>query len=232
MLPPHDYITTQLSHRALGKKYGLSEDAIRKRARTDSWVRNNRYANSTQQQHLKPAGINVPPLTQFNTQLIQKYEINRARESHEPNEYWLNHMQQRFVYEYLKDLNQSAAYRRTWYNCAPGSLCAAASRLYRNVKVNRAVQSAMKDRLASGRIRADDVMRWLWNIVIADPNEPIQYRRVNCRKCWSDIARDPTDDPNPDCGFYFGEGIGEIYHSDTREISVEATSLYAGGHSG
>lgn len=191
----NDYSTTRLSLRALGKKYGLSEGAIRKRAKKGGWVRESRYAESTQPK---------------------------------PKEFGLNDMQTRFVYEYLRDLNKSAAYRRAGYTCSPNSLFAAASRLYRNVKVNRAIQAAMKDQLFSLRLSIDDVMRQLWNIVTADPNELTQYRRVNCRECWQLIPWNPTIDPNPDCQCCFGEGVGEIFLCDTRDISLEARSLYAG----
>lgn len=224
----NDYTTPQLSLRALGKKYGLSEGAIRKRAKAGGWVREIRYAESTQPNPKESVSLCEESLPQARRNSPRPHSYLEARSAVELNKFGLNNKQTRFVYEYLKDLNQAAAYRRAGYNCSPGSLYAAASRLYRNVKVNRAIQAAMNDRLLSLRLSINDVMHQLWNIVTADPNELTQYRRVNCRECWQDIPWNPTLDPNPDCQCCFGEGVGEIFFCDTRDISLEARSLYAG----
>ncbi|PKE32913.1 hypothetical protein CWS43_03180 [Rahnella sp. AA] len=224
----YDYTTTQLSLRGLGKKYGLSEGAIRKRAKAGGWVRESRYAESTQQIPNESASLHEVLISKSKNQSPPHYADFESPKTMQLNEYGLNDMQVRFVYEYLKDLNKSAAYRRAGYACSPASLYAAASRLYRNVKVNHAIQAAMKDRLFSLRLSIDDVMCQLWNIVTADPNELTQYRRVNCRECWPDNPWDPTVDPNPYCQSCAGEGVGEVFLCDTRDLSGAARSLFAG----
>lgn len=52
--------------------------------------------------------------------------------------------QQRFVLEYLKDLNAAAAYQRAGYTARGNSAESAASRLLRNVQVAAAVEEAQK----------------------------------------------------------------------------------------
>lgn len=93
--------------------------------------------------------------------------------------------QQRFVEEYLKDLNATQAAIRAGY--APGqSAEVEGARQLRNAKVADAIQSAMSERSESTKIDAEAVLRELWGIATADPNDLIEYRRTCCRHCWGE----------------------------------------------
>lgn len=84
----------------------------------------------------------------------------------------MNAKQQRFVQEYLIDLNATAAYRRAGYKPkTPESAENAASRLLGNVGVAAAIREAIEARKARTEIEADGVLRQLARIVHADPRK-------------------------------------------------------------
>ena len=66
--------------------------------------------------------------------------------------------QQRFVDEYLIDLNATAAYKRAGYTAEGNSAEAAASRLLSNVKVAEAIQKAMDARSKKVGVDAEYVL--------------------------------------------------------------------------
>lgn len=77
--------------------------------------------------------------------------------------------QQRFVAEYLIDLNATAAYIRAGYAPRGGNVAEAnSSRLLRNAKVAEAVQAAMKARENRTHITQDRVLQELARIAFFD----------------------------------------------------------------
>jgi phage terminase small subunit len=70
----------------------------------------------------------------------------------------LTPQQERFVSEYLIDLNASAAYKRAGYKVQGKVADSAASRLLTNVKVRQAIDAAKAERAARTRIDADQVL--------------------------------------------------------------------------
>lgn len=98
--------------------------------------------------------------------------------------YGLNDMQFRFVNEYLVDLNRTAAYKRAGGKCEGNSSYVSASRMFRNVKVNRAITDALAERERRTEITQDAVLKMWWDIATADVNELTEYRRLCCRHCW------------------------------------------------
>jgi phage terminase small subunit len=90
--------------------------------------------------------------------------------------------QQRFVEEYLVDLNASDAARRAGY-----SVRTAARIGFENLQklnIAAAIDEARAARAQRVGIDADEVLRGLAAIARADSRELIEYRRTCCRYCW------------------------------------------------
>lgn len=172
--------------------------------------------------------------------------------------------QQRFVLEYLVDLNATQAATRAGYSAHTANEQGA--RLLANASVAAAVAAGLEARAERTAITADAVLRQWWQLAVADPNELMQFRRVCCRYChgighayqWRDAAewdrvlereladaareeRAPqvpdtlggfgfnrTLAPHDDCPQCFGEGSGEAFTLDTRNLSPAARRLFAG----
>lgn len=111
-------------------------------------------------------------------------EIQPSSPEYYISEFGLNPNQARFVYEYLRDRNKTAAYIRAGYKCDGLAGESAARRLYRHVAVNRAIVAAERAQLRRLEMDADEVLRHYIEIATADANELTQLRRVNCRHCW------------------------------------------------
>lgn len=87
----------------------------------------------------------------------------------------------RFVGEYLKDLNGTAAVRRangTLKN--PGTH---AQRLLALPEIQAAILQANTERAARVRVEADTVLRELLAVATCDTNEIVEIRRGCCRHC-------------------------------------------------
>jgi phage terminase small subunit len=81
----------------------------------------------------------------------------------------LNAKQQRFVAEYLIDLNGSAAYQRSGYKATGKSASSAAARLLDDVNVKQAVAEGMERRGVRMKLEADDVVREIERMAMFDP---------------------------------------------------------------
>ena len=170
----------------------------------------------------------------------------------------LNPKQQRFVEEYLVDLNGNQAAIRAGYS--PKTARFQAADLLTKPNIQAAIQAGRAKLSARTEITQETVLkRWL-EIATANPNDLIQFRRVCCRHCfgqgheyqWVDEAEyeraihnatindleppedtggygfDPTIRPHPKCPKCHGEGHGEVHANDTRELTGGALALYAG----
>jgi phage terminase small subunit len=89
--------------------------------------------------------------------------------------------QQRFVQEYLIDLNATQAALRAGYSERTAKSIGQENLTKPAVKT--AIQQAMQDRSKRTEITQDDVLQLWWSVATADPNELIQYRRTCCRHC-------------------------------------------------
>ncbi len=135
--------------------------------------------------------------------------------------------QQRFVDEYLIDLNATQAAIRAGYSKKTAG--ATGNENLTKPEIAEAVAAAQKERAERVRIDADDVLRRWIEIANADPNELIQYRRGCCPDCWGDVTEEGRDrEPNPLCIKCGGEGHGRVYVADTRKLKGAAKRLYAG----
>lgn len=95
--------------------------------------------------------------------------------------------QKRFADEYLIDLNATRAYKAAYPNVKKDITAATnGGRLLRNAEVKNYVDERIKDREKRTEITQDNVLKILWDIATADPNEIINLSRVCCRNCYGD----------------------------------------------
>lgn len=187
-----EYCAGQLSIRALAEKYGVSDTAIRKRAKSGKWVKpekvrttssHNSGANQNANLRTKAKKSISPIENQIDSNFLP-IENQIEESSSIASRYGLNDMQAKFVSEYLIDLDKTAAYKRAGYKCEGLTGAAAARRLYRHVSVNRAIRDAMEAREQRTHITQDAVLNWWWDIATANANEISEFRRLCCRHCW------------------------------------------------
>lgn len=167
----------------------------------------------------------------------------------------LNTKQQRFVEEYLVDLNGTQAAIRAGY--AVKGAATQASRLLLNVEIQAAITAGRKQMADATGITAEKVLERWWQLATANPAEVSQFRRCACRYChgfdneyhWVDEAEfrkavianpdKSLDDfggygfkrlarPAADCTKCEGEGLQETWYADTRDLSPQAALLFDG----
>ncbi|MEI7075050.1 terminase small subunit [Pectobacterium versatile] len=178
-----------LSIRALAREHGISDAAIRKKAKLQGWgkpaiIRSRNTPNTViANPRTKPKKTILPIENQIDSN-CPAIENSFDGWSLNADEYGLNDMQARFVNEYLRDLNRVAAYKRAGYKCEGQQAYAAASILYRNLKVSRAIRDALDARERRTQITQDDVLKMWWEIATADANQVTELRRLCCRHCW------------------------------------------------
>ncbi|MBW5860573.1 terminase small subunit [Yersinia enterocolitica] len=180
-----EYCAGQLSIRALAEKYGVSDTAIRKRAKAGEWPKPEKVRKTGSHN----SGANLRTKDKKSISKIENIELpeieNQIEESRSiASRYGLNDMQAKFVSEYLIDLDKTAAYKRAGYKCEGLTGAAAARRLYRHVSVNKAIRDAMEAREKRTHITQDAVLNWWWDIATANANEISEFRRLCCRHCW------------------------------------------------
>ena len=93
--------------------------------------------------------------------------------------------QQRFVEEYLIDLNGTQAAIRAGYS--PRTACEQSAQLLAKLKVKHAVDAAMAERSARTGVTQDRVVRELARIAFADPTAIINFRTGEVR---GDLSED------------------------------------------
>lgn len=91
---------------------------------------------------------------------------------------------QRFVEEYLVDLNATAAYRRAGYVATGNAAEVNAARLLRNAQVAAAIDTRRKQLASRLKIDASRVLAEAWNILTADPRELVELHVDCCRHCY------------------------------------------------
>ncbi|MDU6847263.1 MAG: terminase small subunit [Enterobacter hormaechei] len=161
----------------------------------------------------------------------------------------------RFIAEYLKDNNATAAAARAGYSDPNYG-----RQLITNPNVAQAIAQQQKASIARTLGSADEVLAQMWQLATFDANQLSQYRRGACRYCWGfghqyqwrDMVefeekrleaverdrREPEDsggygydhnrEPNPECPRCNGDGVGQPYFADTRKLSPDAALAYSG----
>lgn len=166
----------------------------------------------------------------------------------------LSPMVKRFIAEYLKDNNATAAAERAGYKDPNYG-----RQLLTKPNVAQAIAQQQKASISRTIGTADEILSQIWQLATFDANEISEYRRGCCRRCWSvghkyhwtedeyeeacekaEIRDKPipdcsggtdyqkTREPNPECPHCGGEGIGRVHMHDTRELSPIARLAYSG----
>lgn len=136
---------------------------------------------------------------------------------------------QRFIDEYLVDMNGSAAYRRAGYTAVGNSAEVNARRLLRNAQVMLEIARRRAVTSKKLEISREEALQEAWHIVKADPNELIEYRRFACLDCYpEDVRENDNRDPAAGCHKCNGDGVPQVIVKDTRKLSPQAKALYAG----
>ena len=168
--------------------------------------------------------------------------------------------QQRFVDEYLIDLNATQAAIRAGYS--PKSAGRFAQELLLKTHIAQAIEQAKAERSERTKITQDDVLKMWHNLATVDYNEISQLLNINCRYCWGidheyqytpkewqrvcesadkeQASRPPFggDDfnhkraPNPNCPECGGLGNATIHLHDTDRLSPQAKLAYQGAKAG
>ena len=161
----------------------------------------------------------------------------------------------RFIAEYLKDNNATAAAARAGYSDPNYG-----RQLIANPNVAQSIAQQQKASIARTLGSADEVLAQMWQLATFDANQLSQYRRGACRYCWGfghhyqwrDAVefeekrlealerdrREPEDsggygydhnrEPNPECPRCNGDGIGQPYFPDTRKLPQVSRLAYSG----
>lgn len=179
----------------------------------------------------------------------------------------LTPQQEKFAQAVASGKNQAEAYREAYplsKKWKDDSVHNKASALMRHAQVSARVsvlQAAIAER---AEVKAADVLREAYNILLADPRELVSYIVHCCRHCYGEgfryqrtvvefeadklqheiavankkaegefnpqggIGYDERLVPNQACPVCFGRGQGRVLVADTRNVSKQAASLYAG----
>ncbi|HGW2956539.1 TPA: terminase small subunit [Raoultella ornithinolytica] len=161
----------------------------------------------------------------------------------------------RFIAEYLKDNNATAAAERAGYSDPNYG-----RQLLTNPNVALAIAQQQKASIVRTLGSADEVLEKMWRLATFDANQISQHRRGCCRHCWGfghqyqwrDAVeyeekrlealerkrREPVDvggygynhtlDPNPDCPRCNGEGVSRVVLQDSTKLDDAAALAYSG----
>lgn len=92
--------------------------------------------------------------------------------------------EERFVLEYIVDLNGTQAYMRAYPDAKEPSARVQASRLLADPNIAASIQKAKDERAERTGITADRALQEVWGILTADARELVEYRVGACRHCW------------------------------------------------
>ncbi len=166
--------------------------------------------------------------------------------------------QERFVQEYLIDLNATQAAIRAGYSEKTARFIGHENLTKPNIQA--AISQAQKDRAERVGISADRALREAWNVATADARELVQVKVGCCRFCYGEgnryqrtvgemnrdrekwaekgdagefdekggIGYDPLRMPFESCPECGGDGQPRVVLCDTRNLSPMAAALYAG----
>lgn len=133
--------------------------------------------------------------------------------------------EERFVEEYLVDLNATAAAERAGYRATtPNSMRTRAWQLMQRPRVQEAL-AARRDKLSQqSGVTAQAIIERLWEIATADPQQIMQLRRKKCSACKGSGGNDIEQ-----CEVCGGEGTVSVpWFEDTRNLTGPARKLFAG----
>jgi len=205
-----DFCAGVLSQQDVADKYGITFKALRYMAEKKGWVRKKLTAaekkmlgaskgqkTGAKKKEICPkknAPKTAPKAHHLHDERLSNSEDEILTEEiddlgFEPSEFGLTGKQSLFVYWYIITRDRVTAYRKAGYKCEGSNVYPAASQIYRNINVAKAI--TVMEKRVSQRYTAnlDELVDQLVAITRADPNLVSQYRRVNCRYCWGEDHR-------------------------------------------
>ncbi len=99
-------------------------------------------------------------------------------------EHMLTPNEERFVQEYLIDLNGTQAYLRVFPHVTQPSARVLSCKLLADINVTQAIAAAKLARSKTLNITAEDALQEIWGIATADARELVEYVVGCCRHCW------------------------------------------------
>lgn len=198
-----EYETDGVTARKLAEKYGISHTAINNRAKKEGWKQAAKKVSTAKVsgEKVSKKKVSTKEVETRKVETLKRMETSDERTSlneekiegwekkdlgFDPDEFGLSERQAIFIYWYVKTKNKIEAYKKAGYKCEGNTAYAAISRMYRNVKVSRAIKALEKRLRERYTAELDEIVDQLVAITRADPNAITQYRRVNCRFCWGE----------------------------------------------
>lgn len=105
-----------------------------------------------------------------------------SKQEHEPHA-TLTPKEERFVGEYLIDLNATAAYKRAYPDVTDGSARANSARMMAKDNIAAAIAVAKAERAKRTNITSDKALADVWALATADARELSQVKVDACRCC-------------------------------------------------
>lgn len=105
------------------------------------------------------------------------------------NQMPLTPTEERFVEEYLIDLNGTQAYMRAYPTAKATSARVQACRLLADPNIADAIAAAKAARSKATAITSEEALQHVWGIATADTRELVEYRIGCCRHCWGENYR-------------------------------------------
>lgn len=103
-----------------------------------------------------------------------------------PDEFGISDQQVKFAMLVAQGKKPTEAYRLAGYEGQGATANSNASRMLRNARVFRAISYFRNQYQKRYTADLDLLVSQLMAIVLADPNQLAQFRRVNCRYCWGE----------------------------------------------
>ncbi|HBH9255908.1 TPA: terminase small subunit [Escherichia coli] len=119
-------------------------------------------------------------------QTAQKRNEKSQENSFCPDEFGISDQQAKFAMLVAQGKKPTEAYRLAGYEGQGATANSNASRMLRNARVFRAISYFRNQYQKRYTADLDLLVSQLMAIVLADPNQLAQFRRVNCRYCWGE----------------------------------------------
>lgn len=171
----------------------VSAEALRLRAKAEGWVKGGagqsdpKLVKTTKLAKASPKLAKTPKTKLGNGDAsfedVAPTEVVKLRQM---NDFGLTPNQDRFVQEYLIDLNGTKAYMRAYPDASEATASSGSTALIAKHQISAAISVALKARSERTQISADQVLREAWSIATADARELVQVKVGCCRHCYGE----------------------------------------------
>lgn len=177
----------------------VSDEALRLRAKSEGWAKSTE-PKSKHKLGKAPKASKVKPKLGKSPKSKLKAAVtslgndddgtdgaqDALSDSEHESEARLTPNEDRFVLEYLIDLNATQAYLRVFPKVTVKSASVLAARLLGKVRVSEKVEKLKKERLDRLSIDGDKVVEEAYLVGMADMRELVEYRYTCCRYCYGE----------------------------------------------